>query len=76
MSESFRVGDIVKAVVISLGDERNYYVSTAKNEFGVVLAVSEGGVRMAAASWREMREVEGEVGGTGRVESRKVAKPI
>lgn len=74
MSESFRVGDIVRGVVISLGDERNYYVSTAKNEYGVVLAVSEGGVRLQAVSWKEMREVEGE--GMGMVELRKVAKPI
>lgn len=76
MSESFRVGDIVKAVMISLGDERNYYVSTAKNEFGVVLAVSDAGVRMAPVSWKEMREVDGESAGVGRVELRKVAKPI
>lgn len=72
MSESFRVGDVVRGVVISLGDERNYYVSTARNEFGVVLGVSEAGERLVPVSWREMREVEG----MGRVELRKVAKPI
>ena len=76
MSESFRVGDVVRGVVISLGDEKNYYVGTAKNEFGVVLARSEAGVRLMPVSWREMREVEGEEGAVGRVESRKVAKPI
>jgi exosome complex component CSL4 len=76
MSESFRVGDIVRGVVISLGDERNYYVSTAKNEYGVVLGVSEGGVRLVPVSWREMREIEGDAGSVGRVELRKVAKPI
>lgn len=71
MGESFRVGDIVRGVVISLGDERNYYVSTAKNEYGVVLASSEGGVQMMPVSWREMREVGG-----NRAELRKVAKPV
>lgn len=71
MGESFRVGDIVRGVVISLGDERNYYVSTAKNEYGVVLASSEAGVQMMPVSWREMREVGGV-----RAELRKVAKPV
>jgi len=40
ISKSFRPGDIVRAQVISLGDLRNYYLSTAKNELGVVLAFS------------------------------------
>lgn len=72
VSESFRVGDVVRAVVISLGHERAYYCSTAKNEFGVVFAESESGEVMAPVSWKEMKEV----GGAGRVESRKVAKPV
>ncbi|THV64271.1 hypothetical protein D6C78_09497 [Aureobasidium pullulans] len=71
VNESFRVGDIVRGVVISLGDERSYFASTAKNEFGVVLAVSEGGEQMVPVSWREMREVHG-----GKTELRKVAKPV
>lgn len=71
MNESFRVGDIVKAVVISLGDERNYYVSTAGDEYGVVIARSEAGYPMTALSWREMKDVV-----TGRSETRKVAKPM
>lgn len=70
MNEMFRVGDIIKAVVISLGDERSYYVSTAGNEFGVVIARSESGNVMVPASWKEMRDVV-----TGRGETRKVAKP-
>lgn len=70
MSEMFRVGDIIKASVISLGDERNYYVSTAGNEFGVVIARSEGGNPMVPASWKEMRDTI-----TGKGETRKVAKP-
>lgn len=78
MSESYRVGDIVRGVVISLGDERTYFVGTGKNEYGVVLARSEGGDNMVPVSWREMREVLGGEGqqGMGKVELRKVAKPI
>ncbi|KAL2429615.1 hypothetical protein ABEF95_008265 [Exophiala dermatitidis] len=70
MNDMYRVGDIVRAMVISLGDERNYYISTAGNEFGVVLATSDAGNAMVPASWREMRDVV-----TGQAESRKVAKP-
>ncbi|EXJ78846.1 hypothetical protein A1O1_09248 [Capronia coronata CBS 617.96] len=70
MNDMYRVGDIIRAVVISLGDERNYYISTAGNEFGVVVATSDAGNAMVPASWREMKDVV-----TGQGESRKVAKP-
>ena len=70
MNEMFRVGDIVRASVISLGDERSYYISTAGNELGVVVAESEEGNAMIPASWKEMRDVV-----TGMGETRKVAKP-
>ncbi|PKU65740.1 hypothetical protein MA16_Dca018530 [Dendrobium catenatum] len=43
MYQSFRPGDIVKAEVLSLGDARAYYLSTAKNELGVVSAQSIAG---------------------------------
>ena len=70
MNEMFRVGDIIRAVIISLGDERNYYISTAGNDFGVVVARSEDRNAMVPASWKEMRDVV-----TGKGEPRKVAKP-
>ncbi|KAK5089401.1 exosome 3'-_5 exonuclease subunit ski4 (Csl4) [Exophiala xenobiotica] len=70
MNEMFRVGDIVKASVISLGDERSYYISTAGNEFGVIIARSEVGNPMVPASWKEMKDTV-----TGKGETRKVAKP-
>lgn len=44
MYSSFRPGDIVRAEVASLGDSRSYYLSTAKNELGVVSAKSTAGV--------------------------------
>lgn len=71
MNDMFRVGDIVRASIISLGDERSYYISTAGNEFGVVVARSEAGNAMVPASWKEMRDVV-----TGKAEPRKVAKPV
>ncbi|KAI5286221.1 hypothetical protein KEM54_006957 [Ascosphaera aggregata] len=70
MDEMFRVGDIVRASVISLGDQTSYYVTTARNEFGVVMARSEEGNMMFPVSWREMRDPV-----TGKMELRKVAKP-
>jgi exosome complex component CSL4 len=70
MNDMFRVGDIIRATVLSLGDERNYYISTAGNELGVLIAKSEAGNAMVPSSWREMRDVV-----TGKGEPRKVAKP-
>ncbi|KAI6685072.1 hypothetical protein NL676_030985 [Syzygium grande] len=46
MHLSFRPGDIVRALVLSLGDARAYYLSTAKNELGVVSAESTAGATM------------------------------
>ncbi|XP_057801910.1 uncharacterized protein LOC131017191 [Salvia miltiorrhiza] len=46
MHSSFRPGDIVKALVLSLGDARAYYLSTAKNELGVVSAENVAGATM------------------------------
>ncbi|KFG85416.1 exosomal core protein CSL4 [Metarhizium anisopliae] len=70
MYESFKPGDIVKAQVISLGDQANYYLSTASNELGVIMAASEAGNDMVPVSWREYQDPE-----TGLTEPRKVAKP-
>ncbi|KAL6360371.1 hypothetical protein LRP88_06077 [Fusarium phalaenopsidis] len=67
--ESFKPGDIVRAQ-ISLGDQANYYLSTASNELGVVMAMSEAGNDMVPLSWKEYQDPE-----TGITEPRKVAKP-
>ncbi|KAI1648138.1 uncharacterized protein F4817DRAFT_73926 [Daldinia loculata] len=69
--ESFRPGDIVRAQVISLGDQANYYLSTASNELGVIMATSEAGNPMFPVSWKEYKDPE-----TGLSEPRKVAKPF
>ncbi|KAI1153516.1 hypothetical protein F4825DRAFT_252117 [Nemania diffusa] len=69
--ESFRPGDIVRAQVISLGDQANYYLSTATNELGVIMATSEAGNAMFPVSWKEYKDPE-----TGLSENRKVAKPL
>jgi exosome complex RNA-binding protein Csl4 len=70
MTKCFRPGDIVKAKVISLGDARQYYLSTAAAECGVRWAKSEAGAIMTPLSWQEMQCPL-----TGAKESRKCAKP-
>eukprot|EP01133_Synstelium_polycarpum_P006383 gene6383-7397_t len=67
--KSFRPGDIVLAQVISLGDSRSYYLSTAKNELGVVFAQSVAGATMIPISWNMMQCPK-----TKTKEHRKVAK--
>ena len=69
MSECFRPGDLVLAEVLSLGTMRDYYLSTAKNELGVIWAKSLAGAAMLAISWEEMRCPV-----TANTEKRKVAK--
>jgi len=69
MFDNFRLGDVVQARVISLGDVRSFYLSTAEEHLGVVKAVSEGGENMVPVNWREM-------GCSGGTERRKVAKPM
>ncbi|KAJ1920730.1 hypothetical protein H4219_001129 [Mycoemilia scoparia] len=68
---SFRPGDIIRAEVISLGDQRSYYLSTAKNEYGVIFATSSSGNTMLPISWQEMQDPI-----TGEVVNRKCAKPF
>ncbi|KAJ5782698.1 hypothetical protein N7457_004472 [Penicillium paradoxum] len=71
MDEMFRVGDIVRGSVISLGDQSFYYITTARNDLGVVMARSDAGNMMFPVSWKEMRDP---VSGTS--EPRKVARPF
>jgi len=68
MLEAFRPGDLIRAAVVSLGDARSYYLSTAELTLGVVCALSEGGAPMAPLTAGTMH-----VPATGVVEKRKVA---
>jgi exosome complex component CSL4 len=71
MYECFRPGDIIRAQVISLGDARSYYLSTAFNELGVIFArCSISGSPMIPISWKEMQCIK-----TKTIEYRKCAKP-
>ena len=52
----FMPGDIVRAEVLSLGDMNSYYLTTAKNELGVISATcASSGGKMVPISWQEMQ---------------------
>lgn len=59
----------MRAEVISLGDKNSYYLSTAKNEYGVIFATSMAGAVMVPVSWESMMCPK-----TKMTEQRKVAK--
>ncbi|CCE66332.1 hypothetical protein TPHA_0P01750 [Tetrapisispora phaffii CBS 4417] len=71
--ECFKPGDIVRAQILSLGDGVNYYLTTAKDDLGVVFAKSGNGAgnQMYALDWETMV-----VPSTGATEKRKCAKPF
>lgn len=73
MIDAFKPGDIVKAQILSLGDGVNYYLTTARNDLGVVFAKSDNGAGslMYALDWQTMAAPV-----TGAVEKRKCAKPF
>jgi exosome complex component CSL4 len=71
LEQAFQPGDLVVSRVISIGDSRRYFMSTAETELGVVRAKStSSGAVMIPVSWKEMECPE-----TGAREPRKVAKP-
>jgi len=69
--ECFQPKDIVLAKVLSLGDARRYYLTTAEPELGVLHAICYVSQQpMIPISWQEM-----ECPDTGLREPRKCAKP-
>jgi exosome complex component CSL4 len=71
MQASFLPGDMVLCRVLSLGDSRRYYLTTAEPALGVIHAVSAtSGQPMVPNSWKEMECPE-----TGAKELRKCARP-
>lgn len=69
--ECFQPGDMVLAKVLSLGDARRYFLTTAESELGVIHAVCySSGEPMIPCSWKEM-----ECPVSGVKEPRKCAKP-
>jgi exosome complex component CSL4 len=65
------IGWLTLGPQISLGDQSSYYLSTARNELGVLMATSEDGNTMVPLSWKEFQDPV-----TGKSESRKAAKPF
>lgn len=70
MYRSFRPRDIVVAEVISLGDKHAYFLSTARNELGVIFAkCAISKETMVPISWERMQCPK-----TETIEHRKVAQ--
>lgn len=71
--DSFKPGDILRAQILSLGDGSNYYLTTARNDLGVVFAKALNGIggMMYAIDWQTMISPS-----TNVVELRKCAKPF
>lgn len=68
--DCFRLGDVVRGRILSLGTGRSFYVSAAENILGVILARSESGASMTPISWTTMQCPT-----TKTIEKRKVAHP-
>lgn len=73
MVDCFKPSDIVKAQVLSLGDGNYYYLTTARDDLGVVFAKAYNGAGglMYPIDWQTMVAPS-----TGTVEKRKCAKPF
>ncbi|BES96284.1 Exosome component EXOSC1/CSL4 [Nesidiocoris tenuis] len=67
----FRPGDIILARILPIKELQSYQLSTAEDELGVVIALSEAGENMVPISWTEMQCPK-----TYAKEWRKVAKII
>jgi exosome complex RNA-binding protein Csl4 len=74
LTQAFRPGDIIVAKVLSLGDARRYFLSTAEPSLGVIYATSSSSSGSSSAlipvSWKEMEDMQ-----TGKKEARKSARP-
>lgn len=71
LTQSFRPGDWIVARVLSMGDARRYFLSTAEPALGVIHALSSvSGKPMLPVSWKEMECPE-----SGTKEARKCARP-
>ena len=71
LEDSFHPNDLVVCRIISLGDSRRYFLSTAEPNLGVIRAIcQESNEPMIPISFKEM-----ECPITGKRELRKVAKP-
>lgn len=69
MHDCYLPGDVVRAEVLSLGDSKAYFLTTARDDLGVVHAVSSAGEPMVPRSWEEMQCPV-----TKQCEKRKVAR--
>lgn len=72
VQEMFAPGDLIRAAVLALGDGNKYYLSTVRNDCGVVFARNaHTGVQLAPLDWTVMADPD-----TGETCPRKCANPF
>lgn len=71
IEECFAPGDIIQARIISLGDSKSFFLSTAETELGVALSWLEDGSKLLPHDWEHMVHPP-----TNSLYKRKVARPI
>ena len=67
----FKPGDLVRALVASLGDARSYFLSTARADLGVITARADDGTELVPHALDAMLNPR-----TGATEDRKVARLV
>ena len=71
VEDCFQPGDIIRGRVISLGDSKSFFISTAEPELGVLLGWSEDGTKLLPYTWETLIDPR-----NGATSKRKVAKPL
>lgn len=71
MSNCFRPGDVIKARLTSIGDSKQYWLSTAEPALGVAWARGGDGDVLLPVAWDEMLSPA-----TGAKQPRKAARPV
>lgn len=72
VQDQFQPGDIIRANVSSLGDGQHYYLTTSKNDLGVLFAQNpHTGTQLVPIDWQQVIDPI-----TGQAEYRKCANPF
>ena len=72
---SFRPGDIVRAVVLALGDGQSYILSTARNDLGVIHAKSLAGVHLEGSQHMHSSPTQSPLRAAERCQPAETTKP-
>lgn len=72
IQDQFQPGDIIRANVLSLGDGQHYFLTTAKDDLGVLFSQNpHTGAQLVPVDWQHVLDPS-----TGQAEFRKCANPF